>query len=228
MGGRGKRVESLSELAKMADTRKITSIELEQKRKDRFSVFLDKEFAFGIHRETLLKTGIAKGDDLSEKQIKEIQQFENLRAAKEKGLRLLAARPRSAKELADRLKQARYSSETIEHVLKEFDRLGLLNDAEFGKMYARSQMITKPMGQFLLRRELKFKGLKEEEIEQAVDAAYEEQSEKQVAFELALRRKKRVEYLEEMKAKKRVSDFLQRRGFNWEIISDIIEKWKEL
>lgn len=212
----------------MAETRKITSIELQQKRKDRFSIFLDDEFAFGVHRDTLLKTGVAKGDDLTEKQIQEIQELENQRAAKEKGLRLLAARPRSAKELQDRLKQARYSPETIENVLKEFDRLGLINDAEFGKMYARSQMITKPMGQFLLRRELKFKGLKEDEIEQAVDVAYSEESEKQIAFDLAARRKKRVENLEEVKAKKRVSDFLQRRGFNWEIISSILEQWKEL
>lgn len=212
----------------MDEPRKITSIEIQQKRKDRFSVFLDEEFAFGIHRETLLKSGIAKGDLLSEKQVAEIQKLENRRAAKEKGLRLLAARPRSAKELRDRLKQAGFETDVIENVLEEFDRLGLVNDAEFAKMYARSQMIAKPMGEFLLRRELKQKGIGEAAIEDAVAEAYSESSEREVALDLAKRRKKRYQNLDEQKAKKRVADFLQRRGFGWDIVGDIIENWKEL
>ena len=212
----------------MAETRKITSIEIQQKRRDRFSVFLDNEFAFGVHRDTLIKSGIAQGDDLSEKQIEDIQGLENIRSAKEKGLRLLAARPRSTKEIADRLKQAKYSSLVIESVLVEFDRLGLLNDSEFGKMYARSQMITKPMGEFLLKRELQQKGLKDDDIQSAIDVAYSESSETKVAWELASRRKIRYGNLEEIKAKKRVSDFLLRRGFNWEIIKNILVNWKDL
>jgi SOS response regulatory protein OraA/RecX len=31
-----------------------------------------------------------------------------------------------------------------------------------------------------------------------------------------------------MKAKKRLSDFLLRRGFSWEIVSEVLEQWKDL
>jgi regulatory protein len=212
----------------VSETRIITCIEIQQKRRDRFSVFLDGEFAFGVHRDTLVKSGIAKGDVLSEKHINDIQELEAIRSAKEKAMRLLAARPRSTKELTDRLKQAKHSSTTIESVLLYLERIGLLNDSEFGKMYARSKMISKPMGEYLLKRELFQKGLNEEDIQSALDVAYAENSEEQVAWELASNRKKRFRDLDEIKAKKRLLDFLSRRGFSWEIISKILDNWKEL
>lgn len=212
----------------MSETRTITSIEVQKKRRDRFSLFLDGEFAFGLHQDTLVKSGIAKGDILTEKHIEEIQYLDNIRSAKEKGIRLLAVRPRSTKELADRLKQTKYSSAVIEAVLVEFDRLGLLNDSEFGRMFAQSKMITKPMGQFLLKRELVHKGLNETDVDAAIESAYSEFSEEKVAWNLASRRKKRLVSLDEIKAKKRLSDFLLRRGFNWEIIKNIIESWEDL
>lgn len=210
----------------MCERHKITSLQVQAKRKDRFSVFLDGEFAFGIHQDVLIKSGIAKGDELSSEQIEEILRLEERRAAKEKAMRLLAVRPRSTKEIVDRLRQAKFSQAVIDWVIPELERVGLLNDFEFAKMFARSRMITRPVGEFLLRRELKQKGLSEEQIEAGVEEAYAETSEVQVAGTLAAKRKKRYLELEEMKAKKRLSDFLIRRGFNWEIVKDIIGNWE--
>jgi len=212
----------------MAETFKITSIEFQAKRKDRFSVFMDGEFAFGLHQNVLIKCGIAKGDELTQAQIDSIINLEENHAAKEKAMRLLAVRARSKKELRDRLKQTRFSSDTIDQILIELERIGLLNDAEFAKMFARSKMITKPMGKFLLVQEMKQKGLSEQNINEALDQAYLEKSESQIAFELASKRKQRYVDLEELKAKKRVSDFLVRRGFSWDIVKSILDQWQEL
>ena len=118
--------------------------------------------------------------------------------------------------------------DVIDWVIPELERVGLLNDFEFAKMFARSRMITKPVGEFLLRRELEQKGLSEEQIEAGVEEAYSETSEVKVARVVAARRKKRFSALEEMKAKKRLSDFLIRRGFSWEIVKDIIGNWENL
>ena len=212
----------------MGTTRKITSIELQAKRKDRFSVFLDDEFAFGIHQDVLLQSGIARGDELTEEQIEEILFLETRRAAKEKAMRLLAARPRSIHEIKDRLSQAKYPPPIIDWVVSELQRVGLLDDSEFARMFARSRMVTRPCGQFLLRRELKEKGLPPEAIETAVEEAYKEKSERTLALELARKRKKRYQNLEPDKAKKRVSDFLLRRGFHWDMINEILEDWESL
>ena len=212
----------------MCEAKKITSIERQAKRSDRYSVFLDGEFAFGIHEDVLIKSGIAKGDLLNETQIENIIEKETRRKAKEKSFRLLSVRARSRKELVDRLKMAKFSQPVIDSVLEDLEKLNLINDSDFAKIYARSRMVTRPAGEFLLRQELKQKGVSEKDVESGVEEAYREKSEQTLARELAVKRKKRLASVEETKAKKRMSDFLLRRGFSWDIVKDIIENWDNL
>lgn len=212
----------------MTVTYEITDLVPQKKRKDRYSVFLDHEFAFGIHVDVLLKTGIAKGDYLDLKKIEEIQELEEKRAAKDKALRLLGVRARSRYEMQQRLERNDFSKQIVEWTLNELDRLKLLDDTEFAKMFARSRMVTKPVGAFYLKRELAQKGLSDKNIEIGVKEAYREADEFTVAVNLAAKRKKMLKNKDEMQAKKRVSDFLQRRGFDFTVIHDVIDRWEEL
>ena len=75
---------------------------------------------------------------------------------------------------------------------------------------------------------MKQKGVSEKDVESGVEEAYREKSEQTLARELAVKRKKRLASVEETKAKKRMSDFLLRRGFSWDIVKDIIENWDNL
>ncbi len=212
----------------MSGLRKITSIETQAKRKDRFSIFLDGEFAFGLSQDVLLESAIAKGDVLSDERIQEILHLEERRQAKDKAMRLLAVRARSTKEIADRLRLAKYSQAITDWTIAELVRLKLLDDAEFAILYARSRLSTRPVGEYLLRRELKQKGIPEEEIEKAITVAFAASSESELARALATKRKKSFGDLELRKAKQRVSDFLLRRGFDWNIVTEILENWDEL
>ena len=212
----------------MESKKKITAIEIQSKRKNRRSIFLDKEFAFGIDVEVLLRQGIAVGDELTQQQIKAILEDEQRKGAKDKAFRLLAVRARSEKEIRDRLKQSSYTPPTIEWTIAELKRIGLLNDYEFAQMYSRSRMAIHPVGSFLLRRELGNKGVAEADIEAGIAEAYQETNETDVARRLAAQRKQRYMNLDEKKAKKRVSDFLLRRGFGWDIVNEILDDWDNL
>ena len=212
----------------MDETRTITDIQLQEKLKDRFSIFLDGEFAFGLHQDALLKSGIAKGDRLTEKQIESILQLEGRRAAKEKAYRLLAVRPRSEKELRARLKQTGFEQVDIDWVIQDLIRLKLINDREFAVLFAKNRMITKPCGRFLLQQELQLKGIGDTDINLAIQEAYAETSEPDMARQVAVKNKRKQTRLDETKAQKRVSDLLMRRGFSWEIVRDVMEQWDEL
>ena len=205
----------------------ISEISVQKKRRDRFSVFIDNEYAFALHRDVLLECGIAKGDCLDEQQIKDILQLENLHKAKEQAMRLLAVRPRSRKELGDRLQQ-KYSKEIAEQVLARLQEIGLLNDAEFAIMYARSRLITHPQGSWLIKRELAQKGVAEDYIDTATNAAFAEKSEKEWAVDLAKKKMRTYRNIEEIKAKQRVRDFLIRRGFQWPLVIDILDHWDDI
>lgn len=212
----------------MPDGQKVTSIQPQKKRKDRFSVFLDGEFAFGLSNDVLLSSGIATGDTLSEEKIKEILDGENRVRAKQKAFRLLAVRAQSRDELRRRLFRDHYSDEIVAWVISELERLGLVDDRAFALMFARSRMITRPEGRFLLERELRQKGINDSDIEFAVDSVFEEYDEGAIAWELAAKRKPQVKHVDEQKAKLRVRDFLFRRGFPPELIHRILSQWDEL
>ncbi len=212
----------------MESAHKITDIRPQQKRRDRVAVFLDGEFAFGLHQDVLLEAGIAAGDTLNDEQIERVKQLEERRAAKEKAFRLLAHRARSRREIATRLQQAGFSPKAVEWTLQELERLQLVNDGEFARLYGRTQTAVRPVGAGLLRFELRRRGIGEAEIEAAVAAAFEEKSEAELARALAARAKKKQMRLDEEKAKQRVGQFLLRRGFSGDLIAEILRDWEHL
>ena len=65
----------------MAEMRTVTGIEMQKRDAQRISIFLDGEFAFGLHQDVLLESGIARGDRLSEERIEAILALEQKRRA---------------------------------------------------------------------------------------------------------------------------------------------------
>lgn len=206
----------------------ITQIVVQKKRKNRCSIFINDEFAFGLHQDVVLKFGLKKGDTLDEHQIEEILLSEERKSAKDRALKFLSYRDRSEKEIKTKLKDIGYEDDIIDWVIAELKRLKFIDDERFAQSYAQTQMITRPMGEYYLRRELKKKGLNAELIEQTVEKVYDERDQFSVALELAQQRKKRYRNIEEIKAKKRISDFLLRRGFSWDVVSHVLEQWDDL
>ena len=206
------------------NTRKVTKIEIQKKRKNRCNIYLDEEFAFGLDQDILLKFDLYKGRELSDTDIENILDAEEKKNAKDRAIKFLSHRDRSEREIVDKLKQIGFNREVIEWTLSELKRMKFIDDKKFAVSFANTKMISKPVGEFLLRRELASKGIDEENIEQAVEKAYNEKDQETIAFELAQSRMKRYRNLEAAKAKKRISDFLLRRGFNWDITSSVIER----
>ncbi len=204
----------------------ITQIAIQQKRKNRCSIFLDDAYAFGLDQEVVLQFGLKKGDVLTEQQIENILLNEEKKRAKDRALNFLSYRDRSEKEIRTRLKNVGYDENIIEWVIYELKRLKFLDDERFAQSFAQTQMITRPAGEYFLKRELKQKGVAEELIEQTIEKTFEEKDQFSVALELAQQKKKRYKNIDEMKAKKRVSDFLLRRGFSWDVVSEVMEQWE--
>ena len=205
-------------------TKKITKIEIQKKRKNRCSVYLDNEFAFGLDQEIVFKFGLRKGDQLSENDIEDILLLEEKKVAKERALKFLAYRDRSEKEIIDKLKDIGYKNSIVEWVISELKRMKLIDDTRFAISFAKTKMVTKPMGEYLLRRELINKGICDKYIALAIDQVYKEQDQRSLATELAKKQMKRYVNLDDRKTKKRICDLLLRRGFNWEVINDVVER----
>ncbi|MBN2000876.1 RecX family transcriptional regulator [candidate division KSB1 bacterium] len=211
----------------MTEKYTVTEISVQKKRRNRYSIFLNEQFAFGLHQDTLLKSGIAKGDELDDAQIDGILQMEERFCIKEKAIRLLAVRARSRKELEDRLCGAGYDKSNVADIIDYLENKQYIDDGEFAVMFACSRMTSKPCGTLLLRRELQQKGLSEENIERGLEAAYKNTTEFQIARQVADKRRERIGSVDDKKAKKRISDLLLRRGFPWHVVEEVLDHWQE-
>ena len=212
-------------------TYQITQIEEQKHRKDRLNIYLDGAFAFGLDSEVVIRHHLHEGDELTERLIDDILLAEEKTRAKEKALSYLNYRARSIEELKRKLEEKQFSNRVIQRVIGDLIRVGLLDDKRFAATYVHSRMIQKPMGKRLLRQELLSKGIDEEMADEAVDEAYGSRSEAEVARGLIRKRLRGLspEKKDPEKQRKRLSDFLFRRGFNWEVINEAFqdEVWEK-
>ncbi|PIU44640.1 MAG: hypothetical protein COS95_07895 [Ignavibacteriales bacterium CG07_land_8_20_14_0_80_59_12] len=214
----------------------ITKIEPQRKRSQRKSIFLDGEFAFGIHDEVLLKFGLRHGDSLTPERVAEITAYEEFRSAREKALRLLNRRPRTEKEIRTKLLAVDYGEETVQKVVEQLCDTGLLDDSLYAVMYARDIMARRPVGKPVLKQKLRLKGIPENTILAVIREVFPD-DEQAFAFAraLAAKRLERQEKIrsigreaDALKRRKQIADFLARRGFGWDtvrrVLDDILQK----
>lgn len=141
------------------------------------------------------------------------EQLDPLVRAKTIVFRMLNIRPRSEQEIRDRLRQKNLSAGDVDRTVQYFKELELVNDREFARQWISSRL-RKPLGPHRIRLELRRKGIAEELIETELPAQLSTCPEIDTIKELINRREHRYENLEPVKRRRRLMDFLQRRGFS--------------
>lgn len=203
---------------------KITDIRPQKKCSKRRSIFVNNEFLCGVDEEIIVILGLKAGQEVDKKRIKEILHKKEIKRAKDYAFKFLSYRPRSIKEIEDRLKRKDYSSKVILEVIKSLKRLKFLNDKEFAKMWMENRIRTRPMGRYRLKQELIQKGIDRDLIEKTL-SDYREEEEIELAKELTQRKLKRsYRSLNRLPAQRRLYGFLQRRGFSYDIIQEIMKE----
>lgn len=133
-------------------------------------------------------------------------------------LGLLDQRSRSRQELYDRLVQAEFDPEVVEDVLDDLAHAGLIDDAAFAAEWVRQRHKRRGKSRSVLDRELREKGVSQEDRDEAldqIDAADEEAMARALAEKKARSVKSvPVDRKERDKALRRIVGVLARRGFN--------------
>jgi regulatory protein len=138
-------------------------------------------------------------------------------------LRFLKIRPRSIAELKERLGIKGFSSTEIEITVLDLMASGLLDDRAFTKSWINYRL-ARPFGFRRIIQELRAKGVDQEIIEDAVAEIEGSYDPEKVVLELARRRWQRLPAIDPVKKKKRVLDFLLRRGFEADIVMKVLKQ----
>lgn len=150
---------------------------------------------------------------------------DELAAAKEKAVRLIAARPRSTAEIAQHLRQKGVAETQISQVVSQLQAVDLLDDGAFARYWVEQRETFKPRGRLALQQELRQKGIADEIIEQVLS----EVDEFSAARRLAEKQAARWQQLPHQVYRQKMMQFLQRRGFHYEICNEITnEVWRSI
>ena len=200
----------------------ITAIK-PQKNKKRVNVYLDNKFGFGLDLEAFIKLELKFEQELTDEQVRKIVKEAEFRKVYDKLLRFSTLRPRSEKELKDWLKKHKVHLSIHENLFSRLKRLDLLNDNKFAKWWVEQRMEFSPRGKRALIAELRQKGINRDLIIQLVNESISQGYEEKTARKLLQKKKYKWERLQKLEAKKKMSEFLARKGFGWEVIKNAID-----
>ncbi len=147
---------------------------------------------------------------------------EALRKAKGYALRLFKLRPRSEAELKAKLRDKGFTEDVSSRIIGEFKELGYIDDTVFARIWMQSRL--KKYGFRRVARELTQKGILKEYIIALWEDLRGEHDEAAVARDIVERRARLYKDIPVLKRKKRIMDFLARRGFSAETINKVIRE----
>ena len=153
---------------------------------------------------------------------REVSPEDEFKRAKTLAFRFLKIRNRSEKEIQIQLSKKRISSETIDRTIQYLKNLELINDRQFARDWIQMRL-QKPLGLRRIFFELKQKGISNEIWEEESKAVPRKESEEKIVEALARRRLERYKNLDEPKRKRRIFEYLVRRGFEVEVITKVVE-----
>jgi len=147
--------------------------------------------------------------------------FDPLAKAKDSALVYLSHRDRSVKEMITKLYSKGYEPEIVKKVIHNLLKSDLLDDENFAWVFSRSKVESRSWGPVKLQYELTLKGIDKEILEKTIDKIYDKYDQYDLIKSLLSKRIKDDSEVSRKEMKKHVN-FLQRRGYRWEIIREAI------
>lgn len=192
-----------------------------QKNQKRVNIYLDGKFGFGIDLDNFVKLGIKVEQELTEKEIEEIVKKSEFQRTLDKLLKFATLRPRSEKEVKDYFKRKKVHESLHKDLFNRLKRLDLIDDTEFARWWITQRQEFKPRAKRIMNYELRMKGIKKEIIDEVLSETTVD--EEKIARELLEKKTYKWKSLPSRKARQKMSQFLARKGFGWEIIEKVVK-----
>ncbi len=177
-----------------------------------------------LRAEAVERAGLRKGDALDGGIRAGLEREEQRWTAHDAALRLLSYRPRSERELGQRLRLRGITGDVVDEEIERLRGAGLLDDEAFAQSWVEDRQANAPRGQRLLRYELLGRGVRAELAEAAVESVDDRTS----ALFLARGRARRLGDLPFEQFSRRLAGFLERRGFGYDVVAEAVRTtWNE-
>ena len=194
-----------------------------KKTKDRVAVELDTGDEVMIGCATANRLGWAEGGGVSEAEVLRAAREDEEARARDKVLRLLERRAYPRRDLLQRLRRAGFTEAAAAAVIDRLVAAGAVDDGAFARAWIRTRLVAGPQGRRRLTAELARRGVDRE----TAAAALAEESpgdENDACLRAAERQAVKYRRLPAAAARRRLSAFLARRGFDPEDVRRAVER----
>jgi regulatory protein len=201
----------------------ITKISVQKNLADRYNIFLDEKYSFSVDEEVLTRFQLKKGKELTDLDLVEIEYEDEIRKGVNSAIQYLSYRMRTEKEVMDQLKKKGFNEEVIKEVIHNLYKLSYLNDLEFAIAFVRTQMNTTKKGPEVIKKELRDKGIKKENIDIAL-TEFKQDHVLRSAISLIEKTMKQNQKISEKMLRQKINQTMMRKGFSKEIINQAMSE----
>ena len=147
----------------------ITRISVQKNNAERVSIELDGAFAFGLPATELVRMGLKVGHQITEEDAAELTSIDEAARATDASLHFIGYRPRSEREVRDRLRKRGYSPEAIDAAIQKLRDWDYLDDRAFAEFWVMNRIEHNPRGARLLKQELYARGVDRAVVNQVLE-----------------------------------------------------------
>ena len=186
--------------------------------------FVDDKFLI-LAVEVFLKSGLKKGDEISEDRFSLLIEQNKLFHIKQRAFRLLGRRMHSASELRRKLWNKDYEQKLIDEVIQDLKNNGYLNDEDFIREFVAEKTTTKNWSTKKVKTELLKRGIDNKLIDEMLKG---KQGDSEIENAMKLAKKKYDQLikknLEAKDLRNKLSAFLFSKGFEYDLIKEVTYK----
>lgn len=197
----------------------VTNISQQQRRKDRFSVYLDGSYRLSLAQNQLVDAGLRVGDELTEARINELAKQSEVGKALDRAYNYLSFRSRSRQEMVRYFRRKQYDDELTEFLVAQLEEQALVDDARFARDWVEARQQSSPRSVIQLRAELREKGIAADTIADVLDS---QTAVTETATIIALIEQKRL--WQRYPDKQKLIRYLAGKGFGFTVIQDALEQ----
>jgi regulatory protein len=204
----------------------VTGIVASPRKEGRFDLMLDGKDRGLVSLELIDRYQLRIGVELDDARRAEIDEGIATLATYDRALNMLAANPRSERELRRRLVQKGEPEARVDAALARLVASGVVNDETFARQFTRSRVLGRGASRRRVRDELFKRGVSGQAAAQAIAEVFEdEQVDETALVEAAARKKLRgLGSVDGVTRRRRLYAFLMRRGYDSAQIRDAIAR----
>ena len=202
----------------------ITDIKKQKKDENRFSVYVDGEYAFSLIAQDIEYFKLKESCEIAEEKYRFILDTIVYIKAQDLALKYLSYKMRTGKEVRDKLEKSDFSEGIIEKVMEFLTKYNYIDDYQYSMAYIRQSLKLNPVGKYAIQQKLRGYGVEQSVIEKALYDS--EIDEEKYAREVIGKKTSGKNYNTDRDLRK-LQDFLIRTGFSYDITKTVVDEYKK-